>query len=359
MGRRHDGAVIGMTEPLGVGILGAGPVTQAIHLPTLARQADRFRVRAVMDVDTAVAESVAGRVGATSASTMEQVLADPSVDVVAVCSPHLFHADQVGAICAAGKRGILCEKPLATTRAEADQIASAVAESGTALVVGAMHAYDPGWLAALDACGDRVGTAHTVRSTIVLPFNDRYEDWATEIASRPAPASRSDEPPNAAARAQSIRAIVLGLTVHDLPLVRTFASSLDHVNHAEFVEPFGGVISLSAAGRRVDLLAFMRPLWEPDWRLEVWGSDWSLRVQFTPSYVHAGSATALLWDSSGGRRFGPWPLNGYEGEWLHLHDLVTGAAAPRYPFANVIDDLTFVTDIADAAEQAVLKGVPA
>ena len=29
-----------MTPPLGVGILGAGPVTQAIHLPTLARLPD-------------------------------------------------------------------------------------------------------------------------------------------------------------------------------------------------------------------------------------------------------------------------------------------------------------------------------
>jgi predicted dehydrogenase len=348
-----------MTEPLGVGILGAGPVTQAIHLPTLARQADRFQVRAVMDIDAAVAESVARRVGATPASTMQQVLDHPSVDVVAVCSPHQFHADQVAAICAAGKRGILCEKPLATTRAEAHSIASAVAESGTALVVGAMHAYDPGWLAALDACGDRVGTAHTVRSTIVLPFNDRYEDWATEMASRPSPPPASNEPLDAAARAQRIRGMVLGLTVHDLPLIRTFASSLNHVDHAEFVEPFGGVISLKAAGRRVDLLAFMRPLWAPDWRLEVWAPDWSLRVQFTPSYVHAGSATSILRDGSGDRRFGPWPLNGYEGEWLHLHDLVTGAATPRYPLAEVIEDMTFIADIADAAEQAILKGASA
>ena len=35
---------------LRVGILGAGPVTQAIHLPTLARLSDDFEVRVVMDV---------------------------------------------------------------------------------------------------------------------------------------------------------------------------------------------------------------------------------------------------------------------------------------------------------------------
>jgi hypothetical protein len=33
-----------MSSSLGVGIIGAGPVTQAIHLPTLATLADRLRV---------------------------------------------------------------------------------------------------------------------------------------------------------------------------------------------------------------------------------------------------------------------------------------------------------------------------
>ncbi len=345
-----------MTEVLGVGIIGAGPVTQAIHLPTLARQPGRFRVVSVMDVDADVAQTVAARADAASATTVEAVLDHPDVDVVAVCSPHQFHAEQVAAICAAGKRGILCEKPLAVARDEAQGIAAAVRTAGVPLVVGAMHAYDPGWLAALAAVGDRRGEVHTVRSTIVLPFNDRYEDWATEIASRPAPPPASSEPLDAEARAARVRGLVLGLWVHDLPLVRAFAPELDRLGHAAFCPPFGGVVSMTAAGRRVDLSAFMRPLWRPDWRLEAWADSWSVRVDFTPSYVQAGSATATLRDGDGERRLGPWPVNGYEGEWMELHDLVTGASEPRYPLDGVIDDLTFVTDVADAAEAAVRRG---
>ena len=344
-----------MTPPLGVGILGAGPVTQAIHLPTLARLADRFRVVTVMDVDAQVAASVAARAGAEPAQSVQAVLDNPAVDVVAVCSPHHFHADQVAAICAAGKRGILCEKPLATSRDEAERIGAVVAGSGTALIVGAMHAHDPGWLAVADACADRLHAAHTIRSTIVLPFNDRFENWATEIASRPpppAPAGPLDVP----ARAARIRGLVLGLSIHDLPLIRALAPKLDRVHHAEFVTPFGGVISLTAAGRRVDLVAFMRPLWPPDWRLEIWGDDWSLAVFFTPSYVHAGSASATIRDSHGERHIAAVAYNGYEGEWRELHDVVTGAADPRYPLTDLIDDLTFATDIADAAASAVLGG---
>jgi predicted dehydrogenase len=348
-----------MNKPLGVGILGAGPVTQAIHLPTLARQAERFRVITVMDVEADVAHAVAARAGAAPTTSVASVLDDPEVDVVAVCSPHQFHAAQVAAICAAGKRGILCEKPLATTKSEAGQIAEAVAAAGVSLVVGAMHCYDPGWLAAFAACTDRLDTAHTIRSTIVLPFNDRFENWATEIARRPAAQAARPDFGDPLVRAAAIRDLVLGLSVHDLPLVRAFFPSLDRVDHAELFAPVGALISLTAASRRVDLLAFTRPLSEPDWRFEVWGEAWSMHVSFTPSYVHAGSATATMRDRNGERTIGPWPYNGYEGEWIELHDLVIGAAEPRYPLNRVVDDLTFATDVADGAAAAVRQAAAA
>ena len=149
---------------------------------------------------------------------------------------------------------------------------------------------------------------------------------------------------------------MLGLWIHDLPLVRVIAPKLDRVNHAEFVTPFGGVISLTAAERRVDVLAFMRPVWQPDWRLEVWGDGWSLAVFFTPSYVHAGSASATIRDSHGERHIAAATSNGYEGEWRELHDVVSGAADPRYPLTDLVHDLTFATEIADGAASAVLGG---
>ena len=57
-----------MNRSLGVGFLGGGPVTQAIHLPTLASLPDRFHVVSVMDIDAAVAQQVASRCDATSAT---------------------------------------------------------------------------------------------------------------------------------------------------------------------------------------------------------------------------------------------------------------------------------------------------
>ena len=42
-----------MSKPLGVGIIGAGPVTQAIHLPTLSTL-NGLRVLHIMDVNAEV-----------------------------------------------------------------------------------------------------------------------------------------------------------------------------------------------------------------------------------------------------------------------------------------------------------------
>ena len=50
-----------------------------------------------MDVDEGVARSVAARTGARSTTDVQVLLDDPAVDVVAVCSPHRFHGEQVEA----------------------------------------------------------------------------------------------------------------------------------------------------------------------------------------------------------------------------------------------------------------------
>jgi myo-inositol 2-dehydrogenase / D-chiro-inositol 1-dehydrogenase len=76
-----------MSSPLGVGVIGAGPVTQAIHIPALATLPERLQVRHIMDVDQSVANEVAGRVGARASTDVQSVLDDAAVDVVAICSP--------------------------------------------------------------------------------------------------------------------------------------------------------------------------------------------------------------------------------------------------------------------------------
>ena len=351
--------------PLGVGILGAGPVTQAIHLPSLARLRDILEVRHIMDVDPAVAESVAARVGARFSSSMEELLADPEVEIVAICSPHQFHAVQVIAACRAGKKAVLCEKPFAMNGEEAAAIAAVSAETGVPIVVGAMHTFDPGWLAAESAWGSLPDQVHTVRSSIVLPPNPRFEDFATEIVGRTPPPAPAGAPADTAtvdtaAVKAKLTGGIMGLAIHDLPLVRRFAPDFRAVEvlHAQTVLPFGYVISLRAGAVTIELRAAMNGTWEPSWTFEAIGDDASLSIDFTPSYVHAGSATARIRTAASTTVLGPFGHNGYEGEWRKLAELARGTGTAPNP-ETLIHDLEFALAIADAAAACVDAGAAA
>lgn len=336
---------------LGVGILGAGPVTQAIHLPTLARLAEDFHVVTIMDVDPSVAESVAGRVGAEFTTEMDDLYDDPRIDVIAICSPERFHAEQVIAACRAGVKAVLCEKPLAVSIAEATAIARVASETGVPIVVGAMHSFDPGWIAATEQAAALLDTVHTIRSSIVLPPNSRFEDFATEVVTRPSWTGFDRTDPEAVK--QAIRGGILGLAIHDLPLIRTFLPTFDdlEISRAQVIAPSGYAISGSVAGVTIDLRFTMTHSWRPEWTLEAFGADESLSVAFTPSYVHAGSAVATIHTADGVARFGPSPSNGYQGEWEHIARVARGEIQPL-PLPRLIDDLRFALALADAAGDA-------
>jgi len=341
-----------MQSSIGVGFLGAGPVTQAIHLPTLARLREAFTVRHVTDIDPEVAAAVAGRVGAAHSTSVEALLDDPAVEVVAICSPNAFHAEQVIAACRAGKRAVLCEKPLAMSAAEADAIAAVSAETGVPIFVGAMHSFDPGWRAAVAHWGELPRTSHTIRSSIVLPPNSRFEDLATEVLTRqPFP---TPDYADVAVLAGMVHAGVMGLAIHDLPLIRSLLPRYDdlRVIDAKFQAPFGYRILFVASGKSVELHALMSQTWQPDWVLDAFADDQVLNLEFPPSYVHAGSAVSKLSTSAATQVFGPVDVNGYEVEWRELAGVVNGELAPPV-ISTLVDDVRFALTLADAAAAAV------
>ncbi|HKT00720.1 MAG TPA: Gfo/Idh/MocA family oxidoreductase [Rugosimonospora sp.] len=344
-----------MTSTLGVALIGAGPVTHAIHLPTLASLADRLHISVVMDVDPVLAGAVAQRCAARATTSLEDALADPAVDLVAICSPGQFHAEQVVAAVTAGKRGVLCEKPLATTADEAARIRTALAGGPCAFVVGAMHAYDPAWVAASAAMGELARTATLVRSAIYLPANEEFTGLATD----PPPTSATARPPGGTAPdvrpAALVRMGILGLATHTIPHLRRFFPQPPELASARYVAPWGYHLVFEQGGRIAELLALMPGDWEPDWRLDAWGPGGSLHLRYPPSYVLAGSAHATLIDAAGSGRSWQADINGYQAEWRHLADVVTGRAVPSIPAGQAIDDLLYALAIADAVDTCLEK----
>jgi predicted dehydrogenase len=75
---------------------------------------------------------------------LEEVLADPEVELVDLCTPTPLHAEQAIAALAAGKH-VLCEKPLARTSAAAREILKAAESSPGFLMPAMCMRFWPGW----------------------------------------------------------------------------------------------------------------------------------------------------------------------------------------------------------------------
>lgn len=342
-----------MTRPIGIGFLGGGPVTQAIHLPAIATLGDRFRTVRVMDVNPAVANEVADRYRAIGSTDADPIYQDPAIEVVAICSPNAFHAEQVIKSCQAGKRAVLCEKPLAVSKKEAADIGEAALKSGTAIFVGTMHAYDPAYIEARDAWNQTGDTVLQVRNAIFLPTNDVFTDQATQLVPVPAP-ERSSGPLDLAMKQAMMRGAMLGLAIHDIPLVRDFHPIVGQLKSASFLPPFGYSLVSEAHGSTAELTGLMPGVWPPKWTLEVIGHSHRLYAEMPPSYVMAGSARVELSGPSGTLVFQSG-INGYQKLWQAISDTVRHDALPPIPLDTAIDDLGFALDLADSIDYLLEK----
>lgn len=95
------------------------------------------------------------------------MLAAEDLDALGVCTPDDRHADLVVEAAERGVRAILCEKPLATSLADADRMVAAVEAHGVVFAVGHTRRWDPFYARAkaLIAAG-RIGRVRSVVATI-------------------------------------------------------------------------------------------------------------------------------------------------------------------------------------------------
>ena len=108
---------------MGAAVIGTGFIS-GVHIGALRRLG--INIAGVLGSSASRGAERASALGVGRAyETLEQLLADPSVDVVHVTSPNKAHYPQVMQILAAGKH-VVCEKPLAMTSAQsADMLALA------------------------------------------------------------------------------------------------------------------------------------------------------------------------------------------------------------------------------------------
>ncbi|PPF36941.1 Gfo/Idh/MocA family protein [Pseudoclavibacter sp. AY1H1] len=332
-----------------VGVIGAGPGVSALHLPTLARLPELFRVVHIADSGSGRADELARRIGARSSSGVGEVFQDERVQLALICSPPAEHASHVRAALDAGVAGILCEKPLATTVAEAEALVVACRDRGVALLIGTNHLYDTGWVQARRLIGELRAPVDSVRVTLSLPPNRRYHRLVTEFAEGGGSPVR--HPPSglpAHVQAGIVRQLVAGLAVHDLPAIRDLVPGFDGVDFARFVAPLGYAVGYRAGRARVQLGAVMRAEGaDARWRLTVSAGESRVDVDFPPAFVHDGAASVSVRGPEGGVAVPPRSqLDGYEAEWLALAELLSGEAPLEYE--EQLEDTRYAIVLAEA-----------
>jgi predicted dehydrogenase len=129
-----------VNKPKGVAIIGAGMIG-AVH-----QRASRMaggQLLGVLEATPARSAETAERWGARQAyASVDAVLADPEVQVVHICVPNAMHFPIAEAALRAGKH-VICEKPLATTLANARVLAELAAERGLVATIPFVYRFHP------------------------------------------------------------------------------------------------------------------------------------------------------------------------------------------------------------------------
>ncbi|RBW70890.1 Gfo/Idh/MocA family protein [Bacillus taeanensis] len=118
---------------LKIGVIGCGSIAQHRHLPEYAFNKE-VELTAVCDLNEARAKEVAEKYGVQAYINYEELLNSADVDAVSVCTPNYLHASISIAALNAGKH-VLCEKPMATSKEEAEAMIEAASKSGKKLMI--------------------------------------------------------------------------------------------------------------------------------------------------------------------------------------------------------------------------------
>jgi predicted dehydrogenase len=160
-----NGGVVrwGILSTANIGVRKVIPATQ---------KAERCEVIAIASRDGERAARTAAELGIPRAHEgYDALLSDPDVDAVYIPLPNSEHEAWTIAAARAGKH-VLCEKPLAMTAAEAEEMIRACADEGVLLMEAFMYRLHPSWEAVRDLVGSgRIGRVRAIQSWFSY-FND-------------------------------------------------------------------------------------------------------------------------------------------------------------------------------------------
>ena len=174
-----------MTEvdnPIRVGIVGSGAISQIVHLPILSERKD-VDVVAMSDADAHKAETLSRRLSVPLVMDTDDLIAFDELDAVVLCTPNNLHEELAIAALEAGKH-VLVERPIAVTSAGAARVLDVAERTGRVLMVGLPHRYRPEVIALRSfVAGGELGDLYAVRgSWLVRPVPSSRSPWRSDRA---------------------------------------------------------------------------------------------------------------------------------------------------------------------------------
>ena len=184
-----------------LGVIGTGRIGK-VHISTLVQSVPQASVIAIADVNLESANELAQRFGIQNVSTnYKDIINNPEVEAVVICSPTDTHAQYIIEAAQAGKH-IFCEKPIDLTIDIIKGALDAVKKANVKLMVGFNRRFDPNFKKIKQLVVDgKIGDPHILKIT-----------------------SRDPAPPPAQYSAVS-GGMFIDMTIHDFDMARYIVGS--------------------------------------------------------------------------------------------------------------------------------------
>jgi myo-inositol 2-dehydrogenase/D-chiro-inositol 1-dehydrogenase len=255
-----------MTKKLRIGIIGAGRIGQ-LHAENLRNNA-QIEIKSISDIRAEFVQEWATRMGIQQVtSDYMQIIQDPEIDAVFVCSSTDSHVSIIEAAAKAGKH-IFCEKPVSLDLQKTKQALQIVEQAGVKFQTGFNRRFDANFMRIRNLIEEgKIGDPHIIKIT-----------------------SRDPNPPSME-YLKSSGGLFVDMTIHDFDMAR-YLSGSDveevYVQGAVLVDPLIGeagdidtaVIVLKFKNGAIGVIDNSRKaVYGYDQRVEVFGSKGNVNVQ--------------------------------------------------------------------------------
>lgn len=366
-------------EPLRIGIVGAGLVCRAAHLPELRARPDSFDVVGLVDPDRATRERTAAAWGIERTyANHRELLDDEGIDALVVCSPNGTHLPVALDALEAGLH-LLVEKPLCLSPDDGQRIAAIAAARGLVVQVGYMKRFDPAYEALVAELPDAAPLLHLVTETFdpglrvafapdaaaaAVPAGAARE-LAEETAAQTRRAVGSDDP----AAVRLLSDVFLGALVHDVNLVRGLleatGAAVEGIADAfagEHPDRAGGTVTLAGGARWTMAWLHLPGLGDFRERVVAYAVDGIRTLEFPAPYLR--QAPTVLRRSTGRDGVNEQTVRrswqeAYGRQLDHFHECVRTGTTCRTPAADAVEDLRLLCALFRAATGTGALGVAA